>query len=440
MNNDSDAAPQAAQRARVKNLLILAVPILGSALIDLLASFANSVVVGRGLGTDGLAAVGVALTIYQIVAQVAFAALAGFGILLAQRLGANDVKGALDTMRAGAAMAAIAVAVSVLALLVFAPYLTMPFGIPAYLSDTSASLLRALSAALALQIVSFYFTLLLYAHKVARPSFVASLVTASVNVSTTFLLLPALGIWAVVVGAAASRLFSAIVLGVAARQHFELRRHRPKSLRRNMGNQLRLSAPEILNNGLDYLGNFLFVLIVSAGGVAAVAANQVSYGLYMGVFAAGMSLAVAVQVYIGRSHGAGAYTEMSQYFRSGVLLGAFAFLGVGIVMALFAQPIAVLIVPSNTETQDLIASLLRLLVVASPLMCVASIALNRLRAVGRTTSAALINLVCTWVFQVGGALVLTTIFGPNVVLCYWALVGYLVARIVWSILAWRRVA
>lgn len=437
MRDDPLAQGPLTAATRARNLVVLAVPILGSAIIDTAASLTNSVVVGRGLGTDGLAVVGVSLTVYQIVAQVAFAALAGFGILLAQRLGAGDAEGVTAVTRAGAAIGTAVAVLSAASLIGLAPLLTAPFGIPAALSDTAAGLVRLLAVAVALQVVSMFFTLLLYENRISHPTLISSIATAVINVAVTLALLPTLGVWAIAVGAIVSRLVSVAVLAIAARRLLVPIGRLTESGWENVRVQLRLSLPEVVNNGLDYLGNFVFVLIVSAGGVAAVAANQVSYGLYMGVFAAGMSLAIAVQVHIGHSLGAGAPREMTAYFRLGILIGAVAFLSVGVVMSALAPFISALIVPSNAETQELITSLLRLLVIAAPLMCIASITMSRLRAVGRTTSAAVINLVCTWVFQVGGALVATAVFGPDVLLCYVALITYLVARSVWATLAWK---
>ena len=74
-------------------LLRFALPIIGGSLFQLFYTIADSIIVGRTLGADALAAVGASTSIINFVLCFVQGFTSGFGICLGQRCGANDEKG-----------------------------------------------------------------------------------------------------------------------------------------------------------------------------------------------------------------------------------------------------------------------------------------------------------------------------------------------------------
>lgn len=74
-------------------LLIFALPVIGGNLFQLFYTLADSVIVGRTLGADALAAVGATSMIVYFVLCFIQGFTNGFGICLGQRFGAKDTVG-----------------------------------------------------------------------------------------------------------------------------------------------------------------------------------------------------------------------------------------------------------------------------------------------------------------------------------------------------------
>ncbi len=74
-------------------LLRFSLPIIGGSLFQLFYTIADSIIVGRTLGADALAAVGASASIINLVLLFVQGFTSGFGICLGQRCGANDEKG-----------------------------------------------------------------------------------------------------------------------------------------------------------------------------------------------------------------------------------------------------------------------------------------------------------------------------------------------------------
>ena len=74
-------------------LLKFALPVIGGNLFQLFYTLADSVIVGRTLGADALAAVGSSSIIIYFVLCFIQGFTNGFGICLGQRFGAGDERG-----------------------------------------------------------------------------------------------------------------------------------------------------------------------------------------------------------------------------------------------------------------------------------------------------------------------------------------------------------
>ena len=74
----------------LKQILIFSIPLVFGTIFQQLYSFADTVIVGRCLGTDGLAAVGATSSLHFLILGFVQGACVGFGIPVAQSYGAKD--------------------------------------------------------------------------------------------------------------------------------------------------------------------------------------------------------------------------------------------------------------------------------------------------------------------------------------------------------------
>ena len=74
----------------LRQIFLFAVPLVFGTIFQQLYSFADTVIVGRCLGTDALAAVGATSSLHFLILGFVQGACVGFGIPVAQNFGADD--------------------------------------------------------------------------------------------------------------------------------------------------------------------------------------------------------------------------------------------------------------------------------------------------------------------------------------------------------------
>ena len=74
----------------LKQILIFSIPLVFGTIFQQLYSFADTVIVGRCLGTEALAAVGATSSLHFLILGFVQGACVGFGIPVAQSFGAKD--------------------------------------------------------------------------------------------------------------------------------------------------------------------------------------------------------------------------------------------------------------------------------------------------------------------------------------------------------------
>ena len=78
------------QGSPARTIVSFALPVMGGNLFQLFYTLADTIIVGRTLGADALAAVGATGTVVTLVLLFVQGLTGGFGICLGQRFGARD--------------------------------------------------------------------------------------------------------------------------------------------------------------------------------------------------------------------------------------------------------------------------------------------------------------------------------------------------------------
>ena len=85
----------------LRQIFLFAVPLVFGTIFQQLYSFADTVIVGRCLGTDALAAVGATSSLHFLILGFVQGACVGFGIPVAQNFGAGKMKRIREGIRDG---------------------------------------------------------------------------------------------------------------------------------------------------------------------------------------------------------------------------------------------------------------------------------------------------------------------------------------------------
>lgn len=314
-------------------ILALAVPALGALVAPPLFLLVDAAIVGT-LGTDNLAALGVASQVVATIIGLCIFLAYGTTAAVSRRLGTGDERGALSDGLAGMALGlGLGIAISA-ATWVWAPELVAALGARGAVAEGAVTYLN---------IVAFCFPMLLAATagvgvlrglQDTRATFMVTAVAVAINAVLCALFVLALGS-----GIAGSALATAIAESMAAGAYFlmTVRRARAQHVaaRPNVVAIVRAarSGVALFIRTIALRGVYVLALIVATReGSQELAAYHVSYTVFLTCALAIDALAIAGQAMIGQYLGAGdaasARRTTSMTTRYGIGVGVVVGLGV----------------------------------------------------------------------------------------------------------------
>lgn len=410
----TDATTPGTRRQRLKRIARLGVPfVLGAVAVNLSGTI-DTAMMGR-YGEEDLAAVAGASAVFDVFGNLLLAAAAGYQILAARFVGADDPGSLRTALRASVRLLG-ALAALLLVVIVAAPewLAGLVLDDPA-LSGIGGAYMVARSPSL-LAIAGF--TLLAAPlNSFERPGYAlkATLVATGVNAAADLLLIYGLGpvpeYGAVGNGLATTIAWAAAVAFMlrSARSFglFELLRREPRRADYDFETRvLTLSWPAMASGLLDYASIAVFFAIIAAAGQAALGGARIAFEMMVLVFAFLMAFSAASRILIGRSLGGTDVPGVRAFWRDGqlALLGPACLAAVLFVVA--RQPIALLF----TDFDAVIAAAgtaLAFVGVSLPLMGLTLGSASMLLAAGRTKWNMYANLAPALLVQlpVGYALV-----------------------------------
>lgn len=334
-------------------LAFLGPVLLGSALQQLY-SVVDSMVVGRFVSMEALAAVGATGVLNYFVFGFIFGLANGFAVLVGQRFGAGDHGKMRETVLAGAAQAlAVALAVSLLAL-VFVEDILRLLGTPEDILHLSATYLRITLLATPASLLYNYEAACLRAAGDSRTPLVMLVFSSLFNIAGDlfFVLVVPLG----VAGVAAATALSTVLCALGCLLHMfrkgSVFRYGKGEFRFSKRVSLSLAGigyPSALQNSVSAIGCMILQVLVNGMGTEAVAGYSVGNRIE-GVTAMGLSSAVvAMANFTSQNAGAGQFSRIRKGMRvMGALCAAWAVF-VLIFTTVFSRELACLFLdPSET--------------------------------------------------------------------------------------------
>jgi putative MATE family efflux protein len=175
---------------------------------------------------------------------------------------------------------------------------------------------------------------------------------------------------------------------------------------------LRVGIPTALEQGAFQIGLLLFLSIVARFGTEPISAYLIGVRILSFCFVPGFGFSTAAATIVGQYLGAG-LPDRAARLAWRATGGAILVMGVvGLVIIVFARPLASLFGDMGAETIDLSVVFITILGAAQPLMAVEFTLGGALRGAGDTRFPLLVILVGLFVFRLGGAIfVILPIFG-----------------------------
>lgn len=376
----------------VKSIILFALPIMLSSLLQYNYTLIDNIIVGRYVSTDALAAVGNVGSINSFIIGAALGLTSGFTIPVAHAFGAKDSK-RVTLYASGSIVIAFLIG---LFLVIFAHIISSPLlkliGTPEEIINLSASYVNILYFGIPFQMLSNNFTAISRAVGESKKPLYLFMMSCIVNFLLDMLFVKHLGLG--VEGAAAATLISHIVAAsltgfyvIRINKNIEIK-HSDLRLKPKIAlEQLKLGIPVSLQFTVTSISSMCLQSAVNSFG-ANVMAGFTAAGRVENLTNIPMSgLGVATQTFVGQNYGAGNFDRIIKSVKRIFILDLFVSVLMSITLYAIGMPMVSLFM-SEPNAEMLFAAKHYIITISScySLVAVLFVLRNTLQGLGFTYS------------------------------------------------------
>jgi putative MATE family efflux protein len=435
-------SPTASRVDLMRIVWALAWPAIMTFGLESLVGLIDTLMVGR-LGANAVAGVGVATQIINAVSVMNMALATGTVALVARHVGANERPSAEAVLQQSIYVALSMALVIAVGAAVWAPHLVSIFKVDSHVLDNGTSFLRCFMIGVpSMAMFAVIAAGLRGAGDMRTPLMIGALVNV-LNVCVGYVLifgklgLPAMGVRGSALASATAFTIGALLALASLLRSTSALRLRRARWRPALGiarRVLAVGSPTGIEQMLMQIG-FLFYLSIAAHyGTSAVAAYFIGVKILALSFLPGFGFGAAASTLVGQQLGA---RQPHSAERSGWEANRLAMLcmsAAGIVIFVFARPIAQLFIDDAEVVTDAVA-FIHVLAAAQPLMAADSTLGGALRGAGDTRFPLVTVIVGFYVARLGCAWAAANIFSLGIAWVWAALLGDYVMRA--TLKSWR---
>ncbi len=292
-----------------KNILLFALPLIATNILQFIYSAADMVVLGKFAGTHALAAVGATGSTYHIIVNLFIGLATGVAVAVAQQVGADDRKALSDTVHtSGVVSVIVGVFVCVLGL-VLSPILLKAIDTPADIFDDAVLYLRILFLGIpALVVYNFGASILRSVGDSRRPFYYLAFSGAlNVILNLFFVLGFNMSVEGVALATIISQYASAILVWMHLMRtgdcyYFHIKEAR--IVKKQLLSIIRIGLPTGVQSALFSLSNLLIQSAINGFGTNYIAASTTSNNIENICYTTMAAMGQAVLVFCGQNIGA----------------------------------------------------------------------------------------------------------------------------------------
>lgn len=426
----------------LKSIILFALPIMVSSLLQYNYSLVDNIIVGRYVSTNALAAVGNVGAIGSFIVGAALGLTSGFTIPVAQAFGARDGKRASHYAGSSILVAfGIGIVIVIVAHIISTPLLHI-IGTPDEIIGLSSAYVNILYFAIPFQMLSNNFTAISRAVGESKKPLYFYIVSVVVNFALDMLFVKHFG-WGVE-GAALATLIShataACLTGlyiIRFNKDINITREDMRLDTKTALEQLRLGIPVSLQFTITSIGSMCLQSAVNSFG-ANVMAGFTAAGRVENLTNIPMSaLGVATQTFVGQNYGAKNYQRILTSVRQIFILDIFVSVLMSITLYTIGEPVVSLFMTEkNPEVISAAGSYILATCQCYSLVAVLFVLRNTLQGMGFTYSNTIAG-AGELIGRIAIALVFTRLIGFKAV-CYAAPAAWLMADIPLAIIYLRK--
>jgi len=420
----------------------LAWPVIIMMLSESLVGLVDMLFVAR-LGASSVAAVGVGAQILGGVAVTMTAVGTGTLALVARAIGASRIAEAERVMGQSIIVAALLAALVIVPVILFAEPLVRAFGIEPHVVELGAGFVRIVMFSIPASAVIFVIASGLRGAGDTRTPLVIGLTVNALNVAGNYVFIfgklgmPAMGVRGS--GLATALAFSAgmaLALFLLASRRLRLRldwgdlRLHGETIRR----VLAIGYPAAAEQLLMQFGFFVYLLFAARYGTDAIAAYFIGVRILALSFLPGFGFAAAASALVGQNLGAGLPRRAESAGWHATWMSVALMSTTGIVIFIFAEPIAHFFVDTPAVVAGTVA-FIHMLAASQPFMAMDFTIGGALRGAGDTRFPLLTVLIAFYGCRLGMSLLVVEVLHLSLSWLWAAIIGDYVVRA--SLKAWR---
>lgn len=311
----------------IKQLLLFAVPMLIGNVFQQLYNMVDSIVVGKYVNAEALAAVGATSSLNFFFFSFSFGMAAGVGVIVAQYVGAGDETNVKKTIaNAIYVISAIAICMSIIGI-IFADNILMLLHTPEAILKNATLYMRVTCAGL-IAVTSYNaISAILRALGDSKTPLIFLIISSVINVclDLVFVLILNLGVMGVALATIIAQSVSAISCLIYAYHripYFKIPKEYYRPNKALMVRCIRIGIPVSFQNSLIAISCIALQYVINGFGEVVIAANTAVSRFEQLVQQPFASLGAAIVTYTGQNVGAGNIERVKKGFRSGALICA----------------------------------------------------------------------------------------------------------------------
>lgn len=388
----------------LKKMLVFAIPLIFSGLLQLLFNAADVIVVGRFAGDDALAAVGATTSLIHLFVNLFLGLSIGANVLVARFFAAKQEQHLSETVHTSMAIALFSGVFLAIVGAIFAPFILRLMATPDSVLVLATIYLRVYFLGMpAMMVYNFGAAILRSVGDTKRPlRYLTIAGVVNVTLNLVFVIVLHWSVFGVALATTISQILSAIcVFRCLMKENSGIRLEwkRIRIYKDKLGQILRIGLPAGLQSVLFSFSNVIIQSSVNSFGATVVAGNSAAANIEGFVYIAMNAFYQANISFTGQNVGAGKYHRINR-----VLLTALGCVTVvGVVMGAGCYGLGGILLRLYTESEEVVAAgMIRLAFIGLPyaLCGIMEVLVGSLRGMGYAISPMIVSLIGTCAFRV----------------------------------------
>ncbi|MBQ8640989.1 MAG: MATE family efflux transporter [Clostridia bacterium] len=337
-------------------IFLFALPLMLGNIFQQCYTVVDTIIVGRGVGMDALAALGSVDWLNWMILGIVMGFTQGFSVRMAQKFGEGDKIGLRRTIGLAARLTIIITLITAVLAQVLLPLFLHLLRVPAELRPMSELYIRILFAGVPCLMFYNFTSSVIRAVGDGRTPLIAMIAASITNIVLDSAAVFGLG-WGIA-GAAAATVFSQALAGTICAVKIwrtpDLRFTRAdmKPDRKITAELLKLGYPVSIQYTIIHIGGMIVQSVVNGFGTVFIAGFTATNKLYGLLEICAISYGNAVTTYVGQNVGAGQFDRVKKGVNAALLISALTSAVISTVMITFGRQITMLFISSDSPAEE----------------------------------------------------------------------------------------